>query len=181
MITGPMFASIRWGTYAFFGALNLRKSPDVPAALPASHSTLHRPWPLALSYSIQASSYPSYLFSPRLMRTLRTRTPWLTFSSVIVLPGVIFYFPETKRYSLEELDLIFAIGHDESISPVKVSRRGDIPEAGSKEAEAILGGSRRVDPEAAAGEGGKRRFSLGGGGKGEKAGARHAEDVRNVA
>lgn len=47
MVTGPMFDSIGWGTYAFFAAMNL----------------------------------------------------------VIMLPSVILFFPETRRYSLEDVSL----------------------------------------------------------------------------
>jgi len=123
MVTGPMFANIRWGTYAFFGSLNL----------------------------------------------------------VIILPGVILFFPETKKYSLEELDLIFAIAHEEGVSPVKISLRGDIPEAGSPEAEAILGGRRAPNPDLDEKSGGGKkggRFSKGD--KGEKGSAAHTEDVSRV-
>ena len=45
MATGPMFANIRWGTYALFAALN----------------------------------------------------------GVVIFPVVYFFFPETKRYSLEDV------------------------------------------------------------------------------
>lgn len=48
-------------------------------------------------------------------------------------------FPETKRYSLEELDLVFAVAHESGENPVAVSLSGDIPAAGSPEAERILG------------------------------------------
>jgi len=43
-----------------------------------------------------------------------------------------------------QLDIIFALAHDEGKNPVSVSKTGDIPEAGSKEAEMILG--RQVVP-----------------------------------
>lgn len=38
-----------------------------------------------------------------------------------------------------QLDLIFAIAHDEGKNPVAVSRSGQIPEAGTPEAERALG------------------------------------------
>ena len=88
MVTGPMFANIGWGTYAFFAACNI----------------------------------------------------------LIILPVVWIWFPETKKYSLEELDLIFAIAHDQGVNPVGISRRGDVPAAGSKEAEEILG-VRKYNPD----------------------------------
>jgi len=56
-----------------------------------------------------------------------------------VLPGTYFLFPETKNRSLEELDIIFAMGHEQNKSPVWISTKGDIPEAGSPEAQRILG------------------------------------------
>ena len=58
---------------------------------------------------------------------------------IIIFPVVYLYFPETKRYALEDIDLIFAVAHDEGVSPVSVSVKGNIPPAGSPEAEAILG------------------------------------------
>lgn len=57
----------------------------------------------------------------------------------IIFPAVYFFFPETKGYSLEDLDLVFAKAHDEGVSPVKVARYRDIPKAGSREAERVLG------------------------------------------
>lgn len=38
-----------------------------------------------------------------------------------------------------QLDIIFALAHDEGKNPVWISKSGEIPEAGSPEAEAILG------------------------------------------
>ncbi|WVR03675.1 hypothetical protein IAU60_000670 [Kwoniella sp. DSM 27419] len=61
-------------------------------------------------------------------------------NGVIIAPSVWFFFPETKRYSLEQLDVVFALAHDEKKSPVWYSKRpNEIPLAGSKEAERILG------------------------------------------
>ncbi|BEI81608.1 hypothetical protein CcaverHIS002_0207680 [Cutaneotrichosporon cavernicola] len=87
MATGPMFAKIGWGTYAFFAAMN----------------------------------------------------------GIIIFPVVYLYFPETKKYSLEELDIIFAKAHNERRNPVTVSLEGDIPPAGSREAEQILGRTIRAE------------------------------------
>lgn len=66
-------------------------------------------------------------------------------NGLVIFPCVYIFFPETKKYSLEELDLIFAIAHNERRSPVAVSREGNIPKAGSREAEQILGRTARVD------------------------------------
>jgi hypothetical protein len=44
-----------------------------------------------------------------------------------------------KAYTDNQLDLIFAIAHNERRNPVAVSRSGDIPEAGTIEAERALG------------------------------------------
>jgi len=60
-------------------------------------------------------------------------------NAVIIFPTVLLFFPETKKYSLEDLDLIFAIANEEGKNPVAVSKHGDIPEAGTKEADMILG------------------------------------------
>jgi MFS family permease len=60
-------------------------------------------------------------------------------NGVVIFPTVYFFFPETKRYSLEDLDIIFALAHEEGKNPVWISKSGEIPEAGSAEAEAILG------------------------------------------
>ena len=43
---------------------------------------------------------------------------------------------------LTEMDIIFALAYNEGVSPVIVSLRKDIPLAGSKEADRILGGTR---------------------------------------
>lgn len=97
MATGPMFANIKWGTYALFAALN----------------------------------------------------------GVVIFPVVYVFFPETKKYSLEDvswrtrkgllahaqLDIIFALAHDQGKNPVAISLSGNIPEAGSPEADAVLGRS----------------------------------------
>lgn len=37
------------------------------------------------------------------------------------------------------MDVVFALAHNEGVSPVKVSLRKDVPLAGSPEADAILG------------------------------------------
>jgi len=96
---------------------------------------------------------------------------------VIMLPSVILFFPETKKYSLEDvsrisfsaaltdiqLDLIFAIAHNEGRNPVTVSRSGDIPEAGTIEAERALGrDSGHTGPESKDGVPRKRRPSTSG-------------------
>ena len=81
-------------------------------------------------------------------------------NGIIIFPVVYFFFPETKKYSLEDvsaplsfhdlikvdpadltvqLDIIFALAHEQGKSPVWISKSGEIPEAGSPEAEAILG------------------------------------------
>lgn len=59
---------------------------------------------------------------------------------VIILPVVIFFFPETKGKSLEEIDLIFAYAYEHHENPVKVSTSKNLlPKGGSREAEVILG------------------------------------------
>ncbi|WVQ84605.1 hypothetical protein IAT38_006760 [Cryptococcus sp. DSM 104549] len=64
---------------------------------------------------------------------------------VIIFPVTYFFFVETKRYSLEDLDLIFAKAHVEKRNPVAVSLRpAEIPPAGSREAEILLGRSTAV-------------------------------------
>ncbi|WVO14659.1 hypothetical protein L204_102296 [Cryptococcus depauperatus] len=88
MATGPMFANIRWGTYAFFACVN----------------------------------------------------------AIIIFPLTYIFFPETKKFSLEDLDIIFAKAYIDKQSPVKVSLNPEeIPPAGSKEAEAILGRASQPD------------------------------------
>lgn len=37
------------------------------------------------------------------------------------------------------MDVVFALAHNEGVSPVGVSLRKDVPQAGSKEADRILG------------------------------------------
>ncbi|ODN88841.1 sugar transporter [Cryptococcus wingfieldii CBS 7118] len=116
MATGPMFANIGWGTYAFFAAMN----------------------------------------------------------GIIMFPGLYFFFPETKRYSLEDLDIIFAKAYVEGLDPVKVSLHPEsVPKAGSREAEEILG--RNVDSQKDGGNGARQRFD--GKEKGEKGRIEHHEFV----
>ncbi|TYJ51649.1 hypothetical protein B9479_007769 [Cryptococcus floricola] len=114
MSTGPMFANIGWGTYAFFAAMN----------------------------------------------------------GIIIFPGIYFFFPETKKYSLEDLDIIFAKAYVEGRDPVKVSLRPEsVPKAGSREAEEILG--RDLDGQKDDKKGARRRF----GGNEEKSRVEHLESV----
>ncbi|KAF9265000.1 general substrate transporter [Marasmius fiardii PR-910] len=59
--------------------------------------------------------------------------------NAFIVPVVFFFFPETAGRSLEDMDIIFALAHNERVSPVKVSLRNDIPAAGTPEADQILG------------------------------------------
>ncbi|KII95223.1 hypothetical protein PLICRDRAFT_34067 [Plicaturopsis crispa FD-325 SS-3] len=59
--------------------------------------------------------------------------------NAFIVPIVYFFFPETAGRSLEDMDVIFALAHNEGVSPVGVSLRKDIPLAGSPEADKILG------------------------------------------
>ncbi|KAF9265001.1 general substrate transporter [Marasmius fiardii PR-910] len=59
--------------------------------------------------------------------------------NALIVPVVYFFFPETAGRSLEDMDVIFALAHNERVSPVKVSLRSDIPAAGTPEADNILG------------------------------------------
>jgi hypothetical protein len=84
----------------------------------------------------------------------------------LVLPGNQEVLPRGRRLPwLQEiiadsqLDLIFAIAHDEGRNPVSVSRSGDIPEAGTIEAERALG--RHAGPKSGDGVPRKRRMSSG--------------------
>ncbi|KAG1854934.1 general substrate transporter [Suillus subalutaceus] len=61
-----------------------------------------------------------------------------------IIPVVYFFFPETGGRSLEDLDVVFALAHITGEDPVKVSLRKDIPLAGSREADEILGVSTGV-------------------------------------
>lgn len=61
-----------------------------------------------------------------------------------IVPVVYFFFPETGGRSLEDLDVVFALAHVTSEDPVKVSLRRDVPLAGSREADEILGVSTGV-------------------------------------
>lgn len=56
-----------------------------------------------------------------------------------IVPVVYFFFPETGGRSLEDLDVVFALAHITGEDPVKVSLRKDVPLAGSREADEILG------------------------------------------
>ncbi|KAG1768789.1 hypothetical protein EDD22DRAFT_870650 [Suillus occidentalis] len=56
-----------------------------------------------------------------------------------IVPVIYFFFPETGGRSLEDLDVVFALAHVTGEDPVKVSLRRDVPLAGSREADEILG------------------------------------------
>ncbi|KAH7921981.1 general substrate transporter [Leucogyrophana mollusca] len=56
-----------------------------------------------------------------------------------IIPVVYFFFPETGGRSLEDMDVVFALAYNEGLDPVKVSLRKDVPLAGSREADEILG------------------------------------------
>jgi len=68
-----------------------------------------------------------------------------------------------------QLDLIFAIAHNEGRNPVAVSRSGDIPEAGTIEAERAMG---RDDKQE-----GVRQRRLSGSKGGQKVETTFAEDA----
>jgi hypothetical protein len=48
---------------------------------------------------------------------------------------------ELTQTDSSQLDIIFALAHEQGKSPVKVSVEGDIPQAGSEEADRVLGRS----------------------------------------
>ena len=89
----------------------------------------------------------------RILTTLSLTLSYSVFASLnaFIIPVVYFFFPETAGRSLEDMDVIFALAHNEGVSPVKVSLRKDVPPAGSPEADAILGIERpKAYPEAKA-------------------------------
>ena len=55
--------------------------------------------------------------------------------NALFIPVIYFYYPETKRRSLEEIDIIFAKGYLENISYVKASF--DLPYLSDREVEAM--------------------------------------------
>ncbi|KAG2067673.1 general substrate transporter [Suillus decipiens] len=61
-----------------------------------------------------------------------------------IIPVVYFFCPETGGRSLEDLDVVFALAYINGDDPVKVSLRNDVPLAGSREADEILGVSTGV-------------------------------------
>ncbi|KAG1897588.1 general substrate transporter [Suillus fuscotomentosus] len=63
--------------------------------------------------------------------------------NAIIVPVVYFFFPETGGRSLEDLDVVFALAYITGEDPVKVSLRKDVPLAGTREADEILGVSPR--------------------------------------
>ena len=67
-----------------------------------------------------------------------------------------------------QLDLIFAVANAEGASPVKVAKRpqGDLPKAGSLEAEQVLGRANTLEPVS---NEGKKRF--------DSAGVPHHQEV----
>ena len=82
--------------------------------------------------------------------------------NAFIIPVVYLFFPETAGRSLEgkvalfrwlgplvliclvllivaDMDVVFALAHNERVSPVKVSLREDVPPAVTPEADEILG------------------------------------------
>ena len=59
--------------------------------------------------------------------------------NAFIFPVSYFFFPESKGRSLEDMDIIFAVGYREGVSPVKVAARRDLPLAGTPEADEVLG------------------------------------------
>ena len=59
--------------------------------------------------------------------------------NAFIFPIVYFFFPETSGRSLEDMDVVFALAYNEGVSPVGVSLRKDVPRAGTREADVILG------------------------------------------
>ncbi|KZV69866.1 general substrate transporter [Peniophora sp. CONT] len=59
--------------------------------------------------------------------------------NAFIFPISYLFFPETKGRSLEDMDIIFAVGYREGVSPVKVAARRDLPQAGTPEADEVLG------------------------------------------
>ena len=59
--------------------------------------------------------------------------------NALIFPIVYFFFPETSGRSLEDMDVVFALAYNEGVSPVGVSLRKDVPRAGTREGDVILG------------------------------------------
>jgi len=84
-----------------------------------------------------------------------------------------------KEWANAQLDIIFALAHEEGKNPVWISQSGEIPEAGSPEAEAILG---RTPARPNMSEKGQKKHSFGASriisreGR-DKRNATHAENV----
>lgn len=55
--------------------------------------------------------------------------------NVIFLPILYFFYPETSGRALEEIDLIFAKGHDENISYVQAAK--NMPKLSDAEVHAM--------------------------------------------
>ncbi|KAJ3550977.1 hypothetical protein NM688_g4957 [Phlebia brevispora] len=67
--------------------------------------------------------------------------------NAFLIPVVWLFFPETAGRSLEDMDVIFALAYKEGVSPVQVSLRKDVPQAGTPEADEILGIGTKDDSE----------------------------------
>jgi len=117
MATGPMFANIRWGTYALFAALNgLVIFPAVYLFFPETKK-----------YSLEdVSLFLLYLFPTPSIRPCKFRINPATPAQLAARAYI-------------QLDIIFALAHEEGKNPVSISLSGNIPEAGTPEADVILG------------------------------------------
>jgi len=76
------------------------------------------------------------MVTPVMISNIRWGT-YLFFAIVnaLFVPVIYFFYPETKKRSLEEIDLIFAKGYLENISYVKASF--DLPFLSDREVEAM--------------------------------------------
>lgn len=116
MITGPSFQNISWGTYI---------------------GTLGR----------HSAELLSHLLSQFLQRSMRSLYLSCTYSSLKQQGGRLKAsaircpeLPLAMTNMLEtDMDVVFALAYNEGVSPVAVSLRKDIPQAGSPEANEILG------------------------------------------
>lgn len=68
------------------------------------------------------SNFLIVMITPPAFANLEYRT-YIMFAvfNAAIIPSVYFFFPETAKRSLEEIDLYFARAHAENVSPVKMS------------------------------------------------------------
>ncbi|WVQ84416.1 hypothetical protein IAT38_006568 [Cryptococcus sp. DSM 104549] len=168
-----LFLFNTWFSIGFLGMTWLYPAEVTPLRIRAQSNALSTASNWAFNFMVVMSTGPMFA-------NIRWGTYcfYAALNLVVIFPVTYFFFVETKRYSLEDLDIIFAKAYNEKRNPVAVSLRPEeVPPAGSREAEHILGRATMPDmqekPEKKGGRGMSRIISR------ESAGGKHKRSTQH--